>query len=69
MKTVIDLDTELTERAAAVLGTKTKKETIHVALAAAIEAAERKAERRARLLNSAGGPDLGDENVMSGAWE
>ena len=30
--------------------------------------AERRAQRRARLINSAGGPDLGDETVMSGAW-
>jgi Arc/MetJ family transcription regulator len=68
MKTVIDLDPVLTEAAAKVLGTKTKKDTIHAALAAAIAEAERKAMRRARLLNSAGGPDLGDETVMSGAW-
>jgi Arc/MetJ family transcription regulator len=68
MKTVIDLDPELTEAAARVLGTTTKKDTIHAALAAAVAEAERKAERRARLLNSAGGPDLADENIMSGAW-
>jgi Arc/MetJ family transcription regulator len=29
MKTVIDLDTDLTEQAGRVLGTKTKKDTIH----------------------------------------
>ncbi|WP_306363445.1 type II toxin-antitoxin system VapB family antitoxin [Nocardia sp. CC227C] len=69
MKTVIDLDPDLTKRAAAVLGTKTKKDTIHGALAAVIEAAEQKAERRRRLLNSAGGPDLGDASVMASAWE
>lgn len=68
MKTVIDLDPVLTEAAAKVLGTTTKKDTIHAALAAAVAEAERKAERSARLLNSAGGPDLGDETVMSGAW-
>jgi Arc/MetJ family transcription regulator len=68
MKTVIDLDTELTEAAAKVLGTTTKKDTIHAALAAAVAEAERKAERRARLLNSAGGPDLADNAVMSHAW-
>lgn len=68
MKTVIDLDTELTEAAAKVLGTTTKKDTIHAALAAAVAEAERKAERRARLLNSAGGPDLADDAVRSRAW-
>ncbi len=68
MKTVIDLDTELTEAAAKVLGTTTKKDTIHAALAAAVTEAERKAERRARLLNSAGGPDLSEDTVMSRAW-
>lgn len=68
MKTVIDLDPELTEKAAKVLGTTTKKDTVHAALAAAVAEAERKAERRRRLRNSAGGPDLADENVMSDAW-
>ena len=68
MKTVIDLDPELTAAAAKVLGTKTKKETVHAALAAAVAEAERKEQRRARLLNSAGGPDLADDAVMSGAW-
>jgi Arc/MetJ family transcription regulator len=56
MKTVIDLDPELTEAAAKVLGTHTKKDTIHAALSAAVAEAERKTQRRARLLNSAGGP-------------
>lgn len=68
MKTVIDLDPELTEAAAKVLGTTTKKDTIHAALAAAVAEAERRAQRRSRLLNSAGGPDLADESIMTGAW-
>jgi Arc/MetJ family transcription regulator len=68
MKTVIDLDPELTAAAAKVLGTTTKKDTVHAALAAAVAEAERKAQRRARLLNSTGGPDLADETVMSGVW-
>jgi Arc/MetJ family transcription regulator len=67
MKTLIDLDPELTEAAAKVLGTTTKKGTVHAALEAAVREAERKAQRR-RLLNSAGGPDLADEDVMAGAW-
>jgi len=68
VKTVIDLDPELTEAAAKVLGTRTKKDTVHAALAAAVAEAERRAKRRERLVNSAGGPDLADETVMSGAW-
>ena len=68
MRTVIDLDPELTEAAAKVLGTTTKKDTVHAALAAAVAEAQRRAERRTRLINSAGGPDLGDDTVMSGAW-
>jgi Arc/MetJ family transcription regulator len=69
VKTVIDLDPELTAAAAKVLGTKTKKDTVHAALAAAVAAAERQAQRRARLLNSAGGPDFADDTVMAGARE
>jgi Arc/MetJ family transcription regulator len=69
VKTVIDLDPELTAAAAKVLGTTTKKDTVHAALAAAVAEAERKAQRRERLLNSAGGPDLGDETIMAGAWK
>jgi Arc/MetJ family transcription regulator len=68
MKTVIDLDTQLVEKAAKVLGTRTKKDTIHTALQAAIDAEERRRERRQRLLNTLGSPDLGDEGIMSGAW-
>lgn len=45
MKTLIDLDPELTEAAAKVFGTTTKKDTVHAALAAAVAEAERKAER------------------------
>lgn len=68
MKTVIDLDTQLVERAAKVLGTKTKKDTIHAALAAAIDAELRRQERRRRLLNTVGSPDLADDAIMSAAW-
>lgn len=68
MKTVIDLDPDLTEAAAKALGTKTKKDTVHAALEAAVREAERKAQRRRRLINSAGGPDLADDDVMAGAW-
>lgn len=68
MKTVIDLDVDLTEAAAKVLGTKTKKDTIHAALTAAVDADRKRADRRRRLVNSLGSPDIGDDDVMSGAW-
>jgi hypothetical protein len=45
-----------------------EKDTVHAALAAAVAEAERRAQRRSRLINSAGGPDLADETVMSGVW-
>ncbi|WP_229403505.1 type II toxin-antitoxin system VapB family antitoxin [Micromonospora okii] len=41
MKTVIDLDDELLERARRELGTKSKKDTIHAALRLAAERTER----------------------------
>lgn len=68
MKTVIDLDPELTAAAARALGTKTKKDTIHAALAAAIEAERKRQERRQRLLNTLGSPDIAEDEIMSGAW-
>jgi len=68
MKTVIDLDTDLTEQAARVLGTKTKKDTIHAALNAAVAADRAIRERRERLLWTLGSPDLADDEIMSAAW-
>ncbi|MGH3544664.1 MAG: type II toxin-antitoxin system VapB family antitoxin [Mycobacteriales bacterium] len=68
MKTVIDLDVELVKTTADVLGTKTKKATIHAALGASIEAARRKQERHQFLSDSLGSPDLGSPDIMSGAW-
>ncbi|MET8836098.1 type II toxin-antitoxin system VapB family antitoxin [Micromonospora sp. NPDC004540] len=41
MKTVIDLDDELLERARQELGTKSKKDTIHAALRLVAERSER----------------------------
>jgi len=69
MKTVIDLDTDLTEQAARVLGTKTKKDTIHAALNAAVAADRAIRERRERLLSTLGSPDLADDEIMSAAWQ
>jgi Arc/MetJ family transcription regulator len=68
MKTVIDLDTELVEAAASVLGTTTKKDTIHASLAATLEADRRRRERERLLVESLGTPDLSDPAVMAEAW-
>jgi Arc/MetJ family transcription regulator len=69
MKTVVDLDIELTQAAAAVLGTTTNQDTIHAALASVVAEAERRAQRHLRLVNSAGGPDLDDPRLMARAWD
>jgi Arc/MetJ family transcription regulator len=68
MKTVIDLDPDLVRAAAAVLGTKTKKDTIHAALAAAVAAEQQRRKRQRLLADSLGSPDLGDAKVMAEAW-
>ncbi len=49
MKTVIDLDDELLERARLELGTKSKKDTIHAALRLVAERSERLAAIRELL--------------------
>jgi Arc/MetJ family transcription regulator len=69
VKIVIDLDLVLAEAAAKALGTKTTTDTVHAALEAVVAEAERRAERRRRLLNSAGGPDPGNHRVMARAWQ
>ena len=66
MRTLIDVDDELLEAAAAELGTTTKKETVNEALR---YVAERKTRAR-RLLDDPlflGGADLTDPEVMRGA--
>jgi Arc/MetJ family transcription regulator len=68
VKTVIDLDNDLLGAAAEVLGTRTKKDTIHAALAQAVEVERRRRERRRLLIDSFGSPDLGDPQVMAEAW-
>ena len=68
MKTVIDLDVTLIETAAGILGTKTKKDTVHAALVAAIQAERKRQERHRLLVDSLGSPDLGDSDVMAQAW-
>lgn len=68
MKTVIDLDTELVEAVAGVLGTTTKKDTVHAALNATLAAERRRRERQQLLVESLGPPDLGDPAVIAQAW-
>ena len=71
MKTVIDIDDALLEKAARELGTSTKKDTVNAALAFVAQH-----EERIRLLDEPGltieqkygvGPDIGDPEVMRGA--
>lgn len=65
MRTVIDIDDEQLEAAKAVLGTTTKVETVNRALADVAQRAVRLAFLE--TLDDAAA-DLGDDEVMSGAW-
>jgi Arc/MetJ family transcription regulator len=64
--TQIDLDQELLTKAADILGTATKKDTVHEALRRVVLGEL----RRRHLEELAGGalPDLSDPDVMAGAW-
>jgi Arc/MetJ family transcription regulator len=65
MRTVIDIDDDALDAAAAELGTSTKRDTVNAALA--YVAARR---RRAALFENPlvwGGSDLADDEVMAGA--
>jgi Arc/MetJ family transcription regulator len=65
-KTLIDIDDELLAKAAAVLGTSTKKDTVNTALAAVLRqraAAQFLASAKDGLYD-----DLLDPEVMKGAW-
>ncbi len=67
MKTLIDIDDDLLAQARAVLGTRTKKDTVHRALVEAVAAARRR--EHLELLRTGGLPDLQDPEVMEGAWQ
>ena len=67
VKTPIEIDEEALRTAAAVLGTKTKKDTVNAALREVAALAARR--RDLRRLTSGGLPDLEDEEVMRGAWQ
>ncbi|HEU5416123.1 MAG TPA: type II toxin-antitoxin system VapB family antitoxin [Streptosporangiaceae bacterium] len=64
--TQIELDQDLLARAADILGTATKKDTVNEALRRVVQGEM----RRRHLEELAGGalPDLSDPDVMAGAW-
>lgn len=64
--TQIELDQDLLDRAAAVLGTSTKKATVNAALRRVVEEDLRR--RHIDELASGALPDLSDPTVMAGAW-
>ena len=66
-KTLIDIDDSELERARRALGTKTKKDTVNRALAEATAVAARRRDLE-RLIEGRLA-DLGDDDVMSGAWQ
>lgn len=65
-KTVIDLDDELLGRAAAHLGTRTKKDTVNTALALVVRAAA--FDDFVEFVAEGGLDDLSDPAVMMQAW-
>lgn len=62
-RTVIDIDEDALKQAAAELGTTTKVDTVNAALR---EVANRRL--RLELLSTIKNLDLGDDEVMRGAW-
>jgi Arc/MetJ family transcription regulator len=66
MRTVVDIDEVLLDRAAAQLGTKTKVDTVRAALAYVAEIPDRdRAIMESRY--AFGTPDLADPEIMAGA--
>ena len=65
-KTLIDIDEEYLAAAQEALRTATKKDTVNAALREVVALAARR--RDLQRLASGGLPDLGDEEVMRGAW-
>lgn len=66
-KTLVDIDDKLLDDAAAVLGTKTKKDTVTAALDQAVRN-KRKQELINQFVEGDGYPDLGNPEIMKGAW-
>ncbi len=65
-KRLVDIDDELLDEAADVLGAATMKETVNRSLEEVVLAARRR--RHADRLASMDGLDLAKPRVMSGAW-
>ena len=65
-KRLVDIDDELLDEAAGVLGAKTMKETVNRSLEEVVLAARRRSH--ADRLESMQGLDLAKPRVMSGAW-
>lgn len=65
-RTMIDLDDELVEQAAALYGTSSKVATVNAALADAVNRAKRAAF--IDWLANGGLPDLGNEQIRNKAW-
>lgn len=65
-KTLVEIDERLLQQAAAILGTRTKKDTVNAALREAVEHSLRR-EHLERIIQG-GLPDLSDSEVMASAW-
>jgi Arc/MetJ family transcription regulator len=64
--TQIDLDQALLARAAEILGTSTKKDTVNEALRRVVQGELRR--RHIEELAAGALPDLADPDIMAGAW-
>lgn len=65
-KKLIDIDEETLAQATEILGAATMKEAVNRALAEVVLLAERRAH--ADRLAGMDGLDLGDDQIMAGAW-
>ncbi|MGH9126962.1 MAG: type II toxin-antitoxin system VapB family antitoxin [Acidimicrobiales bacterium] len=65
-KRLVDIDDDLLDTAAGILGASTMKETVNRSLEEVVLAARRR--QHARRLVSMDGLDLDNPKVMSGAW-
>ena len=65
-KTSVEIDNDLLDQARRILGTVTLRDTIEEALLKVLRDQARRAEVQA--LREMSGMDLGDPDVMAGAW-
>lgn len=70
-KRLVDIDDDMLEQARRVLGTLTIKDTVNTALEDAVRAAARRQRVDGDALRrfAEATQDLGDPEVMAGAWE